>query len=106
MAVSQTYTDGYLKSLVTDEIEGRAEEDVKAINAAYPEPWISKLIVVRAYILTCGENCKSDTDIFHTKLKFYEGEWKSQLNNANAAFNAGSKTPTLYGSLSIPILRA
>ena len=102
MGLSNTYNDKFLSPLISEDIEGRAEEDVMAINDGYTDPWKTKLIVCRAYIITCMENCKSADDIFHVKQKAYESEWKNQLGNANDAFNLASPNPTPYGNISIP----
>jgi hypothetical protein len=106
MSLDNTYTDSYLKNLVSESIESSALEDVNAINADFPEPWKTKLVVIRTYILTCGENCKSADDLFHTKSKFYEGEWKMMLKLATDVFNALNNPTSSMSYMSIPLERS
>lgn len=103
---SNSYSDSYLKNLVTSDIEDSAFEDVNAINPNFPEPWKTKLVVIRAYILTCGENSSSKEDLFHSKISFYRDEWKTILKAASDAYNALATTTTKSYFMSIPIARS
>lgn len=90
--LTQTYTDAYLKSRVTDDIENRAIEEVDAIRAfpAAPVDWRSKLIVLRAYILTCLEHTAAADDVFAVKLGAYRKEWYATVSQAVLAADAAA----------------
>jgi hypothetical protein len=84
MPLTQTYHDAYLSHLVTQDREDRATSDV-ADEGAFPASWTSRLIVLRAYIITCQESMKMADDTFDTKLKAYRGEYKDALVSARLA---------------------
>lgn len=76
-----TYTDGYLKTLITDELETRAAADVAELGT-FPAPWPDKLTVLRAYILCCLEMGGKGEDVFEFKLKNYQTEFTAALKQA------------------------
>ena len=84
MPLTQTYHDAYLSHLVTQDREDRATADV-ADEGAFPASWVSRLIVLRAYIITCQECMKMADDTFDTKLKAYRSEYKDALTSARLA---------------------
>ena len=97
------YTDNYLKALVSDDIETRAMDDVSVLGQ-FSDQWFERLAVLRAYIIACNENVKSDGDIFMSKADLYSKEFNSTLSRAKAAMAATSgKSPMV---LSISIERA
>ena len=96
-----TYTDSYLKNRMSEDLETRAMEDVAQLGT-FPDPWPGKLAVIRAYILCCLENVASDEDTFSVKLKQYQGEWKTMLQQAQIAAGRLGATP---GIISIPVER-
>jgi hypothetical protein len=84
MALTYTYADAYLKSVVTEDREDRAMADVAAV-ATFAAEWVQKLTIIRAYILTCLECQAQPDDLFSQKLKHYRQEWESALASAKAA---------------------
>lgn len=90
------YADAYLKSQVTDDRETRAAADVAAI-ATFSAPWLEKLTVLRAYIITCLECQAQPDDLFSQKLKHYREEWSATLAEAKAATvdSSGNPLPTM-----------
>lgn len=104
MALSLTYTDAYLKGRVTDQIEFRAYADVDNI-ATFESEWRNRLVVIRAYIITCMEQGSSETDVFSQKLKEYRKEFDFLLNQAKNSL-AASNTGSNIAQLTIPIERA
>lgn len=105
MALTLTYHDAYLAPLIADNEawETRAIADVAELGD-FPDPWPDKLAVLRAYILCCLESLADETDVFSTKLKQYQPEFKAALNAARNAANAATTTPLDY--LFTPVLRA
>lgn len=103
MALTYAYNDAYLKASVTEDRETRALADVNAL-ATFAEPWLGKLTVLRAYILTCLECQASPDDLFSDKLKHYRQEWTAILSAAKEATvdEDGNSIP----SFSIPLERA
>jgi hypothetical protein len=84
MPLTQTYHDAYLSHLVTQDREDRAAAQV-ADEGAFPASWTSRLIVLRAYIITCQESQKSPDDLFAAKLATYSRDWKDALVSARLA---------------------
>lgn len=98
------YTDAFLKDLVTPSIEDAATEDINVINPDFPETWKSKLIVIRAYTIVCGENTVASGDLFHVKLTYYISEYNLALSNAIAAYN-NANANSRYSYRTIPLER-
>lgn len=94
MALTLTYTDSYLKSLITEERETRALADVDRI-ATFPTEWREKLGVLRGYVLTCLESNAESEDVFSVKLAQYRKEFDATLLQARAALNVVALTPSL-----------
>lgn len=108
MALTYIYTDAYLKTRVTEAIEGRAIEEVDAIRQ-FPETpvdWRGKLIRLRTYVITCEEQGSTNDDVFAFKLATYRKEYESTLANAHAAANAADTTTPGITLLSIDMERA
>ena len=105
MALTLTYHDAYLAPLIADNEawETRAIADVAELGT-FPAPWPDKLAVLRAYVLCCLESLAEETDVFSTKLKQYQPEFKAALNAARNAANAATTAPLDY--LFTPVLRA
>lgn len=87
MPLTQTYADGYLAALVTVERETRASADIAALGTL-PAAWVSRLTILRAYILTCLECQKTPDDTFGAKLSSYRKEYTEALTQARAAQQA------------------
>lgn len=79
-----TYYDAFLKLHITDDRETRAAADVATHGDFAPE-WIAKLVVIRAYIITCMECHAQADDLFAQKLKVYRNEWDTVLSQARSA---------------------
>ena len=80
MALTLTYTDSYLKSLMTEERETRALADVDRI-ATFADEWRAKLGVLRGYVLTCLESNAEAEDVFSVKLSQYRKEFDTSGRN-------------------------
>ena len=110
MPLAHPYTDAYLAPLVTTERETRAAAEV-ALTGSYPGAWTQRLVILRAYILTCLESQKSPDDTFAAKLSAYRKEYESALPAARAAQAAAEAAagtaPTGAGSpFSVTLERA
>jgi len=90
MPTTYTYHDAYLAALVTEDREDRATAEVASFGT-FDEPWLGRLIVLRAYIITCIESQKSAEDVFAAKLAAYRKEWTEQLPLARAAAAAAAE---------------
>lgn len=105
MALTQTYHDAYLSPLMTEDRESRAAAYVADLGAL-PAAWVSRLTVLRAYIITCEECMRAPDDTFNAKLSSYRREWSDALPLARLAQQAalaaggapGSSAPTGGGS--------
>lgn len=108
MPVTLTYTDAYLKNRVTVDVESRAIGEIDAIRTfpSTPINWREKLIVLRAYIITCLEQGSSSDDVFSSKLSAYRKEYDSTLASAHAAANAAAPTVPAVSSRTMEIGRA
>jgi len=104
MPAPHPYADGYLTPLITPGREDRAVEDV-AMLGALPEAWVDRLIVLRAYVITCQECQKAPDDTFAAKLATYRKEYADALAQARAA-QAATATPTGgWSFFSVPLER-
>jgi len=84
MPLTYTYTDGYIAAQVDPTREARAVADVAQLGTL-PVTWVQRLVVLRAYVITCMECAKSPEDMWSTKLAFYRKEYDSTLPQARAA---------------------
>lgn len=103
-----TYADEYLKNHVTDARETRAIIEVSQHGVAITE-WVTRLVILRAYIITCQECMKSAEDTFATKLKAYRDDYKDALSQARAAqalLDAGDGQTGGGSMFTVPIERA
>lgn len=94
MPLQNTYTDAYLAPLVTQAREAQAITDVAALGTL-PAEWVTRLTVIRAYVITCLECTQSPEDLFTVKLKAYRTDYADNLAQARAAqavIDAGSGT--------------
>lgn len=87
-----TYADGYLKTLIDDDLETRAAQDVAELGA-FPDPWPTKLTVLRAYILCCMESLADEQDVFSLKLAQYRKEFDRTLQQARIAAQTAQQAP-------------
>ncbi|MDY0274793.1 MAG: hypothetical protein RBR42_05045 [Desulfomicrobium sp.] len=86
----QTFTDEYLASEVTTERMIRATKDVESMGT-FPHDWKSRLIELRAYIVTCQECTQGQDDLYYSKLKAYSKEFENSVMMArNAASDEGA----------------
>lgn len=100
MPLINTYFDGYLKNQVTEEREARAVTEVAEIGTFAAE-WVSRLTVLRAYVITCLECQAAPDDLFAQKLKNYRSEFEAVLAQAKSATtdSEGKPMQTLTVSL-------
>ena len=87
MPTTYPYADGYLAPLVTMERETQAITDVADLGTL-PASWVQRLVIIRAYVITCLECSKAPDDTFATKLSAYRKEYTDQLGRARAAQDA------------------
>ena len=107
MALTYPYADGYLAPLLTDAREDRAEADVAALGTL-PAAWVQRLVILRAYIITCLECQKMPDDTFGTKLSAYRKEWEPTLAQARSAqkvIDDAAGTGTSYSPFSVSLER-
>lgn len=84
MTTTYTYSDDYLRHLVTDARETRAVVEVSQ-HGVLPEEWVTRLVILQAYIITCLECMKSADDTFSAKLAAYRKIYADTLSQARAA---------------------
>ena len=87
-----TYTDGYLKTRITNALEDRAAADVAELGD-FPAPWPDKLTVLRAYLLCSLESTAESEDVFSLKLTQYRKEFDRALQQARIAANTAQQIP-------------
>lgn len=94
MALTYPYNDAYLQPLVTEAREVRAIADVAGQfedDQPLPAFWRQRLVILRAYIITCQESQRAPEDLFTAKLKTYSAEWDKAVPAAILARdNAGA----------------
>jgi hypothetical protein len=108
MPLINTYADAYLAPLVTVDRETRAAADVADLGTL-PLAWVTRLVVLRAYVLTCIESQRAPDDVFTDKLSAYRKEWDATVSlarSAQAAIDATSGTTGGGSPFTIPIERA
>lgn len=103
MALTQTYQDAYLKAHVTQDRETRATAEV-ATFGTFAANWTARLVVLRAYIITCLECQAQPDDLFAQKLKHYRLEWDSTLLQARTDTPSADGKP--FSLFSINLERA
>lgn len=81
------YADAYLARHVTPAREEQAIREV-AMSGTFPGDWTQRLVVLRAYIVTCQECQQSSEDTFATKLASYRKDYADTLPQARAAQQA------------------
>lgn len=108
MPVTISYTDAYLKTRVTVDIENRAMAEIDAIRAfpTAPVNYRESLIRLRAYIITCLEQGSTSDDVFAAKLTAYRKEYDAALAAAHAAANKVDTTGNKVALYSISLERA
>lgn len=79
MALTYSYTDQFLRRLVTEEVEDVALEDVTATYASFSAAWLARLVPLRAYIIVCQRNTVERDDTFSVKLGVYQKEYDTVL---------------------------
>lgn len=84
MALTYTYSDAYLQPLITEATEDAAQAFVADVGTL-PAHWVSRLCVIRAYVITCLDKQKAADDLFATKLANYKREFDEALKAAKAA---------------------
>lgn len=84
MPLTNAYDDEYLRPLVTEARETRATADVASLGTL-PAAWSTRLVILRAYIITCIDCMRADGDTFHAKLRAYRTEYDQTLQLARAA---------------------
>lgn len=107
MPLAHTYADAYLAPLITETRETRAAEEVAELGTL-PAAWAARLVVLRAYLLTCLESQRSPDDVFGAKISAYRKEWADTLGQARAAqavADASSGSGNARGLFTIPIQR-
>jgi len=102
---TNTYADGYLAKLITNERESRAIEEVAALEITLPT-WRTRLEIQRAYIIACIESQASADDLFAQKLSAYRKEFDTTLTQARMAKANQSTETTTSGIFSISLERA
>lgn len=103
MALALTYTDAYLKTRITQDMEDRALLDVDNLGAFPTTPinWRERLGVLRAYVIACLELGASADDVFSQKLRQYRQEFDQQLTLAKQAAAAAASTPFALASIEL-----
>lgn len=69
--VYDSYEDSYLKSLVTEDRESRAINEVDSISSNFDDAWKERLSVIKAYEITSLECIAEKDDLFDVKYKHY-----------------------------------
>ena len=71
-------------ALVTQARETQAISDVAALGVL-PVAWLTRLVILRAYIITCLESGRAPDDTFASKLAGYRKEWPDILAQTRIA---------------------
>lgn len=102
MALRYPYTDAYLAPRVTQAREDQALSEVEQLGP-FPAAWVSRLTVLRTYIVTCTESMQSADDTYAAKLSAYRKDFEAALPQARAAQAAAQAAagvaPTGGGSM-------
>ena len=96
------YYDEYLKQNISPHTELRAKSEINYLKLKN-ELFISKLVVLKAYIICCLENGTSADDLFAVKLKQYKAEFEAVL--ALALQDKAQNGSTFINAFNAPLLR-
>lgn len=102
MALTYFYPDAYLHPLVTEAREQRAAADVVGqfeSTTTLPTFWKQRLVILRAYIITCQDCQKAPDDLFASKLKTYSSEFDKSATAAITARDTAAAGGTIGGSV-------
>ena len=115
MPLQYTYTDGMLRSKITEAVEARAVEFVKKrgefdytdANGELVTMYTEGLRIYAAYIIVSLDNSTTGGDPYYSKLKEYSAAFDKELTSARLALQANKKPQTGgYGWMTIPLTRA
>ena len=96
------YYDEYLKQNISPHTELRAKTEINYLKLKN-EFFISKLVVLKTYIICCLENQTSADDLFAVKLKQYKAEFEAVL--ALALQDKAQNGSTFINAFNAPLLR-
>ena len=96
------YYDEYLKPNISPHTELRAKSEINYLKLKN-ELFISKLVVLKAYIICCLENGTSADDLFAVKLKQYKAEFEAV--QALALQDKAQNGSTFLNAFNAPLLR-
>lgn len=98
------YYDEYLKQNISPHTELRAKTEINYLKLKN-EFFISKLVVLKAYIICCLENQTSADDLFAVKLKQYKAEFEAVLALALQDKAQTELSSTFINAFNAPLLR-
>ena len=98
------YYDEYLKQNISSHTELRAKSEINYLKLKN-EFFISKLVVLKTYILCCLENQTSADDLFAVKLKQYKTEFESVQALALQDKAQTELSSTFINAFNAPLLR-
>ena len=98
------YYDEYLKQNISPHTELRAKSEINYLKLKN-ELFISKLVVLKAYIICCLENQTSADDLFAVKLKQYKTEFESMQALALQDKAQTELSSTFINAFNAPLLR-
>ena len=98
------YYDEYLKQNISPNTELRAKTEINYLKLKN-EFFISKLVVLKTYILCCLENQTSADDLFAVKLKQYKTEFESMQALALQDKAQTELSSTFINAFNAPLLR-
>lgn len=90
MPNTYAYADAYLARHVTPARETQAVRDV-AMAGTFPDEWVARLVVLRAYMITCMECQQAPDDLFAGKLSSYRKDYTDAIPLARAAQEAAAE---------------
>ena len=96
------YYDEYLKQNISPHTELRAKTEINYLKLKN-EFFISKLVVLKTYIICCLENQTSADDLFAVKLKQYKAEFEAV--QALALQDKAQNGSTFINAFNAPLLR-
>ncbi|MFM7011993.1 MAG: hypothetical protein ACKO0Z_22130 [Betaproteobacteria bacterium] len=115
MPLQYTYTDGMLKSKITEAVEARAVEFVKKrgefdytdANGELVTTYTEGLRIYAAYIIASLESATAGGDNYYSKLKEYSTLFDKELAAARMAAQTATKSKSGgCGWMAIPLTRA
>ena len=98
------YYDEYLKQNISPHTELRAKSEINYLKLKN-EFFISKLVVLKTYIICCLENQTSADDLFAVKLKQYKAEFESVQALALQDKAQTELSSTFINAFNAPLLR-